>query len=289
MTTSHRLIRLMACLSSLVLFIACGSTEESDNGSVVVIPGSTLGQAGTAAADCSSELSCMSTPAGRVCVQTCQDASECEQTDARCTPITSVENLGWCDTSEPPEDETPVDEPPVDEPPVEEPPVEESDIRAAYPEGPFGIMVGEVMENHTLLDWQGDPITMGDIRADEAVSTLIIFNTVTYCRGCALKTAQLTEIHNELGGQGVLPVVALYENNDRGTPSGRDAYRYQESLELDFLVTSDHEAVFQQYFAERAHPMIIVLDAETMTILYKKASWNRAEVDAILSEHLQED
>ncbi len=112
------------------------------------------------------------------------------------------------------------------------------------------------------------------------------FGTVSYCRGCAAKTAQLTELLEQYGDRGFLPVVALYENNEYQPPQGEDARRYKRSLELDFPVVADYEDSFQIYFAERAHPMVLILDAEDMTILYKQVHWRRDEVDAVLAEHL---
>jgi len=240
--------------------------------------------------DCHGDLLCTSTPAGRVCVQACQEASECDVAEARCTPVAGVD-IGWCDTSERPLDEMPVDEPPVEEPPVEEPPVEEPpvevpEVRGDYPEGPFGKAVGDVIMNHEMVDLEGDPITLGDLRTDASVKLLLIFNTVTYCRGCAAKTAELTALFEELGEAGLLPVVALYENNDYQPAQGVDAERYKRSLDLEFPVLADSEAVFQIYFAERAHPMVLILDAENMTILYKMVHWRREEVDAVIREQL---
>ena len=104
-----------------------------------------------------------------------------------------------------------------------------------------------------------------------------------------MKTADLTALQNEFGSRGLVPVVALFENNDRGAASARHALRYKEANTLDFPVLADGEAVFLSYFAERAHPMILILDAESMAIIYKEASWQRAEVEALVRERLENE
>jgi len=285
MLTPFRHIRKIAGLSWLVLLVACGA--ESDDGDIVQVEaGAKLGELCMLSNDCGGGLACMSIPAGRVCVETCQDASECQEADARCTPVTGVD-VGWCDTSPaPPPDAPPVDDPPVDDPPVDDPPLEEPEVRGAYPEGPFGKAVGDVIQNHEMLDLDGNTVTLGDLRADASVKLLLIFSTVTYCGGCRAKTAELTELFEEWGSQGLLPVVALYENHEYQPAQGPDARQYKRSLELDFPVVADHESAFHIYFPERAHPMVLILDAEDMSILYKQIHWRRDGVEATIREHL---
>ena len=298
----HRIIKIIG-LAAIVVVAACGT--KATEGDSVVVPVAELGQACTASTDCVGGLLCMTTPGGRVCVESCQAASECSQVGALCTPVPGVD-VGWCDTAqgnlgetpvdetpmdempmdEMPIDEMPIDETPIDEMPMEEPPVEDPNVRSSYPEGPFGTMVGEVMENHSMVDPDGQPMTLSDLRADASVKIILIFSTVTYCRGCQAKTAELTALQNELGEQGLLPVVTLYENNDYAPASAPDALRYKNMLNLTFPVIADGADVFQRYFAERGHPMILVLNAEDMTILYKRVHWRRDDVEAVIREHL---
>ena len=274
MPSVHRHLAAATLIGLVCILAACVAEPET---STKGVEGLDMGQTCAASTDCSAELLCMSTRVGRICVQPCQDASECAEQDALCTPVPGVE-LGWCDAFE-----NSVDEPPVDEPPVDEVP---EDTRATYPEGPFGVSIGDVIENHAMVDSDGSPISLGDLRTDAAVKILLVFNTVAYCQGCAAKTAELTELQNELGSQGLLPIVALYENTDYLPAEADDALQYKRRLDLEFPVTADGEAVFQRYFFERAHPMILILDAEDMTILYKEISWQRSEVDAVLAQHL---
>jgi hypothetical protein len=305
MPLSHRYIKRTVCLSALVLIAACADTK-SDDSKLVTIPTVELGQACVATADCVGEFLCMTIPAGRVCVQSCQEASECGQADAQCTLVAGVD-VGWCGTSQdlpmadppmdespmdqppmddPPVDDPPVDDPPVGDPPIEEPPAEDPNVRASYPDGPFGTMLGDVVENHSMVDPNGDPVTLGDLRTDASVKLLLIFSTVTYCRGCQAKTVELTELYNELGSRGLLPVVTLYENNNHLPTVAADARSYRGMLGLQFPVIADGADVFQRYFAERGHPMILVLDAEDMSILYKRVHWRRDDVEAVIREHL---
>ncbi len=302
MQTLHRHIRKIAGLSWLILLAACAT--ESDDGDIVLVEmGAKIGENCMISGDCDGGLACISIPAGRVCVQTCGDVSECGQADARCTPVSGA-GVGWCDTSPPPQppvDDPPVDDPPVDDPPVgdpavddppvgdpavDDPPVEEPEVRGDYPEGPFGKRVGDVIQNHDMLDQQGDPVTLGDLRGDPSVKLMLIFSTVTYCGGCRAKTAELTELFEELGGAGLLPIVALYENHEYLPAEGVDARQYKRSLDLDFPVVADNEAAFHIYFSERAHPMILILDAEDMTILYKQVHSRREEVESVIRERL---
>ena len=288
-----RHVRTMACLSATVLLAACGTQSDKTDGEVLVVPVAELGQACMASTDCIDELLCMTIPAGRVCVQSCRDASECTQANSQCSFVTGVD-VGWCDTAadaenDPTGNDPTGNDPTENDPPDDEPPVDDPDVRASYPEGPFGIMVGDVMENHSMVDSDGAPITLGDLRSDASVKILLIFNGVTYCRGCMAKTAELTELYNELGDQGLLPVVALYENNDYAPAVDTDALRYKEMLELAFPVVADGDAVFHPYFSERAHPLILIVDAEDMTILYKRVHWRRDDVEAVIRQRLENE
>lgn len=270
-----------------VLCLLVGCVAQPETTSPQASGSLDIGQACSTSGDCSVDLRCMSIDVGRVCVQPCQATAECSQAGATCTPVPGLD-VGWCDGFEtPPQDNPPVDEPPVDEPPVDEPPVDEPPgPRATYPSGPYGTAIGDTIEDLPMIDSDGSPLSLGDFYADEANKVLIIYNTVAYCQSCAAKTAELTALNNEYGSRGLMPVVPLYENTQYLPAEADDAAQYKTRLGLQFPVTADGPGVFHRYFSELAYPMVMIIDVETMTILYKETSWQRAQVDSVISGRL---
>lgn len=247
----------------------CVAQQPSEQESTEGVVG--LGEACDNTGDCGGPLQCLSTRAGRVCVEICQSAAECSEAGAACAPIPG-QTVGFCDAFGAPQDTPPMDNPP-DGP------------MASYPSGPYGTAVGDVVEDQSVLDSDGSPLSLGDIHSNPANKVLIVYNTVSYCQSCAAKTAELTELDDAFGARGLVPMVALFENLDYQPAAPADAAQYKQRLSLDFTVTADAPGTFHKYFDELVHPMVLIIDVETMTVIYKDVSWLRGPIDEVLSAY----
>ncbi len=158
--------------------------------------------------------------------------------------------------------------------------------RATYPNTPHGFAVEDVMENLSLVNTDESPLSMADIRLDPDTKLLLVFNTAAWCGRCAADMPDLIELHEEMNEQGLVVMVSLFQDRDHEAPNGRDAGQYRQQHGLPFAVASDPMELMLRYFEEIGLPMVMVVDLESMELLYAERGWSVETVRTMVSSRL---
>lgn len=160
---------------------------------------------------------------------------------------------------------------------------------APYPEGPYGDAVGDVVDNLFFMTDKGDETSFGSIRQSAQSGLLVIFSTAAWCGRCAGDMPDLIALHEAYNASGLQMRVSLFESAEYDQPAARDAQIYQRGNQLPFDVLVDANAQLHRFFDDFSLPMVMVVELSTMRLLYAKIGWQRAEVDGLVSSHLNDE
>ncbi len=141
----------------------------------------------------------------------------------------------------------------------EPPPATERD----YPAGPYGVLPGEVMEDFTLEDCEGNPVRFGDVLAG---AELVLFNVgAGWCAPCVEETLRLEdEVFRRYCGQGLAVVQVLFEDADARPATGFFCKAWQAQYRLTFPVVKDPLFSVERFFEDAATqtPLNLLVDGE---------------------------
>ena len=156
---------------------------------------------------------------------------------------------------------------------------------AGYPEGPYGIEVGDVVENLTFQTHEGETLSFADLRGTGAAA-LVLFNTAGWCVQCTECMPELLGLHERYADRGLLTMVSIFQSRHYDTPSVRDAAFFRRSHALEIPVLADTNAVVERYFPRVSLPMVMIVNLETMTLLSAKMEFEIDAAAATLEGHL---
>lgn len=158
---------------------------------------------------------------------------------------------------------------------------------ADYPEGPYGIEVGDVVENLTFQTHEGETLSFADLRATGAAA-LVLFNTAGWCVRCTECMPELLGLHERYAERGLLTMVSIFQSRHYDAPSVRDAAFFRRSHALQIPVLADRKAVVERYFPRVSLPMVMIVNLETMTLLSAEMAFEIDSAAATLEGHLWE-
>lgn len=158
----------------------------------------------------------------------------------------------------------------------------------SYPAGPYGGELGEILEDFSMRDCDGNTVTFGEILSQ---SRLTLFNIgAGWCEPCVTETQTLdAEIFREFCGRGLRVVQVLFEDEASEIPSTRFCQDWRESFGLSFPVLVDQLFVSEKYFVSVASqtPINFLVDSSG-EIVFKSTGTPPADlaerIDALLSQ-----
>jgi len=153
-----------------------------------------------------------------------------------------------------------------------------------YPVGPYGLEVGDVVENVTLETHDGDALSFANVRATGA-SAMVIFNTAGWCARCAECMPELMAIHDRFAARGLVTMVSILQSRQYGPASVRDAAYFRRAHELGIPVLADKDAVLEHYFPRLSLPMVMIVDLDTMTLLSAEMMFDPEGTVDVLGTH----
>lgn len=158
--------------------------------------------------------------------------------------------------------------------------------RSAYPAGPYGTSEGAVLEDLTFVTPAGEPLSLSDIHADPANRLLLISTAAGWCTACIEEQPALEELHAQHQADGLVVLVALFEDRDYQPADAALAEAWQQQHELSFHVVADPEFRLGDYYDTSATPMNMIVDIDTMEILVLQTGWDRAIVESVIEARL---
>lgn len=159
----------------------------------------------------------------------------------------------------------------------------ESDTNAGeYPAGPYGVEVGDTIENLAFVLPDGTPTTLAELRA--AGTKAIYLNTASgWCTACREEQPAIQALHEELADDGLVVVIAYFEDSEFNPATPAGAASWVSTYSLTFPVVADPEFVTSAYYDESQTPMNLVIEAEQMRIAHISTGVNLAEVRTIIN------
>lgn len=133
-----------------------------------------------------------------------------------------------------------------------------------YPAGPYGVGVGDVVENIALEDCDGNTVELADVLAS---GELVLLNIgAGWCQPCIKETETLVANVFEPHCGGGLRVVQMLFQNDGGAPSTKFFCRaWRDRYGLSFPVLNDPLFLSQTYFSGEdtlsATPINLLIDS----------------------------
>jgi hypothetical protein len=155
-----------------------------------------------------------------------------------------------------------------------------------YPPAPYGVAVGDRIENLRFIDTDGNPLQLAQFYADASVKLLWIYATAGWCTFCGAESSALNGLYSTYHPQGleILPVV--FEDADGNPATVSYAGAYKRRYGWTFYAASDQPFVLGRYFDKAATPMNMLVDLTDMTIVSIEMGWSEASETSLIETNL---
>jgi len=165
---------------------------------------------------------------------------------------------------------------------------------AAYPSGPYGVAVGDVLQDATFFGYKNAEASVSgelesfslsdfyDPDGEKGIDLIYVSISAAWCPPCQAEAKALPEMIESLAkdGLGVAFFQDLYEGGEVGAPgTQRDLDRWLKRYQLPFPVVIDPKAKMNAYFDRNSIPYSLVVDAKTMKILGTEAGFDSRKVE----------
>lgn len=157
---------------------------------------------------------------------------------------------------------------------VEEPDtyVPEEDLvpqKADYPSGPFGVIPGTKIKNHSFYDPQANAVVkMEKLYKHTDKKVLVISSAAEWCGACKQEAYSLKSFYNEYSPQGLEIWYLLFEDKNAKPVDVASWQRWMNQINPNYPTYMDSDFQTGLYFQAAATPMNMVVDLSTMTIVY---------------------
>jgi thiol-disulfide isomerase/thioredoxin len=157
-----------------------------------------------------------------------------------------------------------------------------------YPAPPYGETVGSIIDDHSFLIPGDDTmVRLSDYYQHATKRVLLINASAGWCGACKQEAGELNNVLAKYGPQGLDILYTLFEDWNGG-PANEDFYNgWMAQYGGDYLTVLDPEFQMGIYFNVEATPMNMLVDLETMTIVWLETGFNPFALEAKLDELLQ--
>jgi len=157
-----------------------------------------------------------------------------------------------------------------------------------YTVGPYDHSIGTVMDDWTLLDQNGNEVTLADILAskDKAASCVWLEVLTGSCPYCNQEASELEPIYTDHQADGLRIVGIMVANASGNAPEAADLQDWITSHSITYVVVGDpNAAVTNPYFVNNYVPFNIALDG-TGLIRSKMTGWSNFDATQIIESIL---
>lgn len=135
------------------------------------------------------------------------------------------------------------------------------DLNRAYPTGPLGGGVGNVVGRFTLPDCAGQPYDFGGVEFQRTRATLFAVFTGT-CTTCAADARALQALHAQYAPRGVRTVAVMLEGSaPMEQPTASFCQQWRTASGATHPILLDVSRSLDYLSPTRAYPVILVIDA----------------------------
>lgn len=137
---------------------------------------------------------------------------------------------------------------------------------AAYPAGPYGFRVGEVMGNHTFTNRDGKALSLGELRERPGVKAILWSSGAEWCTACRGEVRKLKELFTSKGPEGLVILETLHESSNR-TAANLDTLKRWEAMfnGIPYLLAVEKSPPYANH--ANLNPYVWIMNPRTMKIL----------------------
>ena len=145
-------------------------------------------------------------------------------------------------------------------------------------ETPWGVHIGEKAINFTLLDQNGNEVSLHDY---EGKVILLDFSTM-WCGPCKTEAAHAEELYQRYKDRGFIILTVLFQDYSGNQISIEDCKTWSETYGLTIPVLADiNLQAWNQYDDEGYVPLNLVID-KNLIIRYKQTGFNPSAIEQMI-------
>ena len=167
----------------------------------------------------------------------------------------------------------------------------EQSERNSYPG--FGTEIDQIIAPLLFVqknaDGEDESFGMEDIFADESNQLLLLTTSSGWCTACKEEQPTLQAMYEQYRARGLLVMVTLFQTQSFGPADSRYAQSWKSRYELTYPVVADTPFVMESYYPDgdaSATPLVMLVDVNTMTILYKTTGFQKDAVEGFIDTRL---
>lgn len=145
----------------------------------------------------------------------------------------------------------------------------------AYPAGPYGFKVGEVIPDVAFTDRSGSPVSLGELRGRPGVRVLLWSSGAEWCTVCKGEVPKLEMLQEQKSGEGLLIFESLHESFDRRPADQNTLARWDQMFDVNYLLLFEKSPPHEPRVN---NPVVWAINARTMKILSRE---NYTQMDVV--------
>lgn len=160
------------------------------------------------------------------------------------------------------------------------------DTDRGYAPGPFGVEEGDTVADLSVPTAAGGTFSFGDVYRDDDVRLVLVSTAAGWCTACREEQPALVELFDEYEDDGLLVVVAIFEDDFSSPVTPEYASGWTRQYGLDFPVLVDARNQFGAFYDSDLAPMNLFIDGETMEIIQLGIGFDEGVARALIADRL---
>ncbi len=157
-----------------------------------------------------------------------------------------------------------------------------------YPPPPFGKTVGGVVKNHTFWDPEMDKqMKLAHMYQHNRKRILLVNASAGWCAYCRQEAYELRAVYAEYGPKGLEIWFTLFQDYDGGAPTKAFWDKWMNAIKPTYPTLLDTAFEMGAYFNVDATPMNMILDLNTMKIVYLQTGYDKVGLTNKIKQLLQ--
>ena len=158
----------------------------------------------------------------------------------------------------------------------------------SYPGEPYGKTVDTTIEALEFVNPDETTFSTASVYEDLSKRLLLVTTSAEWCTACIKEQPTLQSMYEEYKEAGLEILVSLFQDRDFEPASADLAQRWIDKYDLSFLVVADPTtpSKFSPYYDVSLTPMVMLIDTETMEIIYLTQGFDEDQVRGLIEAKL---
>lgn len=160
--------------------------------------------------------------------------------------------------------------------------------RGAYPSEPYGTEIGSVIAPLQFIDGKGQSFTLEQLYNNSMIQLLLITTSAEWCTACIKEQPALQSLYERYYDRGLEVMVSLFQDSDFEPATPELSVQWAEKYNLSFPVVCDPAvpSTFSPYYDVNLTPMVMLVNANTMEIIYLTQGFDEDQVSGLIEANL---